>query len=262
MNKKDKRIFLIVGILLILFWLGAILFGNIETDVSGVGEDIPKIWPEFLGGVNIITVGMTWGVMAILIVLAVITRYNLREIPGRFQVMMEMLVGMFDQLCEDTLGKERGRKFMPFVATIFIFVLLSNWVAVIPIGWMEEPTRDLNTCVGLAIICFFVAHIAGIKYKGWKKYLREYIEPVGFLSPFLLILNVVGEIGKTVSHSFRLFGNVMGGAVLIFVLGQLTKQLVLFNTFLNLWFGLFIGLIQAFVFAMLALSYLSVKVNE
>ncbi len=127
---------------------------------------------------------------------------------------------------------------------------------------LEEPTRDLNTCLGLGIISFFVAHIAGIHYKGLKAYLREYLEPLGPLSPFLLVLNVVGEIGKTLSHSIRLYGNVMGGAVLVLVLGQLTKQLPFLSTFLSAWFGLFVGLIQAFVFAMLAMTYIAVKVTE
>jgi len=236
----------------------------IATDVSSIESPPPK-WDSFLGievpgGINVIPVVMTWAVMGLLILFSHRAGRNLRREPRRLQLIAESFVGMFDQLCVDSMGKEIGRKFVPYVATIFIFVLISNWIGVIP--GLQEPTRDINTCFGLGLISFFVSHIAGIRYRGIKAYLREYFEPLGPLSPFLFVINVVGEIGKTLSHSLRLFGNVLGGAILVLVLGELTKQLPILNTGLSIWFGLFVGLVQAYVFAMLAMTYIAVKVAD
>lgn len=271
--KGQKRaIWFGVGFLLVL-WVVAITplcvklglsSAPIAVDVAHVGT-APAKWETFFGipvpgGINIFTVSVTWLIMGGLLLFGYFSTRKLRRVPGRLQLLAETFVGMFEQICEDSMGKEIGRKFLPFVATIFIFVLISNWIGLIPV--LEEPTRDLNTCLALGILSFFVAHIAGIRYKGIKKYLKEYIEPVGPLSPFLLLLNLVGEVGKTLSHSIRLYGNIMGGAILLMVLGQLTRQIPFFSSFLNFWFGLFVGLVQAFVFAMLAMTYIAVKVTD
>jgi len=244
--------------------LGIVKAPLIGTDVSGIGE-APAKWRsifgiELPGGLNIVTMVMTWAIMGLILFFGFSATRRPRRVPGRLQLLFEMFVGFFDQICADSMGPQLGRKYVPFVATIFIFVFISNWIGVVP--GLEEPTRDLNTCLGLGVICFFVAHVSGIRYKGWKKYLLEYVEPVGPLSPFFLVINVVGEIGKTLSHSIRLYGNVMGGAVLILVINQLSKQLPPLSLFLTLWFGLFVGLVQAFVFAMLAMTYIAVKVGD
>ena len=103
---------------------------------------------------------------------------------------------------------------------------------------------------------FLIAHYAGIKTKGFKQYLKEYCEPIFFMAP----LNVIGELAKVVSISFRLYGNIMGGAIIILVVSHLVYSLV-FPPFLVLFFGLFVGSIQAFVFTMLTLVYISLQVK-
>jgi F-type H+-transporting ATPase subunit a len=103
---------------------------------------------------------------------------------------------------------------------------------------------------------FIIAHCSGIKAKGFKKYIGEYFEPIFFMAP----LNLIGEIAKVVSISFRLYGNIMGGAIIILVVSNLLYSIII-PPFLYVFFGMFIGLIQAFVFTMLTLVYISVQVK-
>ena len=121
---------------------------------------------------------------------------------------------------------------------------------------MEEPTKDINTTLGLGVMGFFIAHGTAIKVKGFKQYIKEYFEPMFFLMP----LNVVGEVAKVISISFRLFGNIMGGSIIIVVVTHLAYGLVL-PPFLYGFFGLFVGTVQAFVFTMLTLVYISVQIR-
>jgi F-type H+-transporting ATPase subunit a len=137
---------------------------------------------------------------------------------------------------------------------MFMFLLVSNWLGIIP--HLHEPTKDLNTPLSLGLIGFFIAHHAGIRAKGFKEYSRAYIDPMFFMLP----LNLIGEIAKVVSISFRLFGNIMGGSIIILVVSYLSYSLLL-PPLLNAFFGLFVGTVQAFVFTMLTLVYISVQVN-
>jgi F-type H+-transporting ATPase subunit a len=140
------------------------------------------------------------------------------------------------------------------ICALFIFLLISNWLGILP--HLEEPTRDLNTPLSLGILGFVIAHYVGIKEKGFKVYIKSYFDPVFFLMP----LNVIGELAKIVSISFRLFGNIMGGAIIILVVSYLTFSILL-PPFLNVFFGLFVGTIQAFVFTMLTVVYISVQLK-
>ena len=114
----------------------------------------------------------------------------------------------------------------------------------------------LLTPLALGLMGFVVAHHAGIKSKGFKAYAREYFQPMFFMMP----LNLIGEMAKIVSISFRLFGNIMGGSIIILVVSHLTYSLVL-PPLLNAFFGLFVGTIQAFVFTMLTVVYISVQIK-
>ena len=135
-----------------------------------------------------------------------------------------------------------------------MFLLVSNWLGIIP--HLEEPTKDLNTTLGLGLMGFVIAHYAGIKSKGFKAYAKEYFQPIFFMMP----LNLIGELAKIVSISFRLFGNIMGGSIIILVVSYLTYSIVL-PPFLYAFFALFVGTIQAFVFTMLTVVYISVQVK-
>jgi len=211
-----------------------------------------------LGGMdlrfNIETILMTWIVMAVLIVFAFLATRKIDFIPNPFQVVGELIVTAMYDLTKDALDEELGKKYFPLICTLFLFLILCNWLGAIPT--LVEPTKDLNTPLSLGIMGFIVAHYSGIKAKGLKKYLKEYMEPVFFMAP----LNIIGELAKVVSISFRLFGNIMGGAIIILVVSHLIYSLIL-PPVLVAFFSLFIGTIQAFVFTMLTLVYISVQVK-
>jgi F-type H+-transporting ATPase subunit a len=223
-------------------------------------KDLTTI-PQFtlqLFGFNLVfnteTIYMTWIVIASLIIFAYLATRKIGFIPNPFQVVGELIVSAFYGLTEDALDEKMARKYFPVICSLFMFLLLSNWLGIIPT--LSEPTKDLNTPLSLGIMGFFISHYAGIKTKGFKKYLKSYVDPIFFMAP----LNVVGELSRVVSISFRLFGNIMGGSIIILVISHLLYSLVL-PPFLVCFFSLFIGTIQAFVFTMLTLVYISVQVN-
>ncbi len=204
---------------------------------------------------NVKTIIMTWIVMVALILFAYLAKKDMGLVPNPFQVVAELLVSAFYNLCIDTLEDERlGKKYFPLICALFMFLLLSNWLGVIP--KLCEPTRDLNTPLGMGIMGFVIAQYAGIKEKGLKQYIKDYMDPIFFMAP----LNIIGEIAKVVSISFRLFGNIMGGAIIIIVVSYLVYGILL-PPLLNLFFGLFVGTVQAFVFTMLTLVYIAVQVK-
>lgn len=177
-----------------------------------------------------------------------------RPLPSRLQILGELVVLQFFGLTEEALGRRHAKTYAPLICALFIFLLVSNWLGMLP--HLEEPTRDLNTPLSLGILGFVVAHYVGIREKGFKDYVKAYFQPVFFLMP----LNVIGELAKIISISFRLFGNIMGGAIIILVVSYLTFS-VLLPPFLNIFFGLFVGTIQAFVFTMLTVVYISVQLK-
>ncbi len=203
---------------------------------------------------NLEVIVMTWIVIAFLIGFGILATRKREFLPRPFQIIGEMLVTQIYQLTEDAMDKKRAEKYGPMICALFLFMVLSNWLGVIP--HLEEPTKDLNTPLSLGIMGFVIAHYAGIKSKGFIEYAREYFQPMFFMMP----LNVIGEMAKIVSISFRLFGNIMGGSIIILVVSHLTYSLLL-PPFLNAFFGLFVGTIQAFVFTMLTIVYISVQIK-
>jgi F-type H+-transporting ATPase subunit a len=217
--------------------------------------------PQFtwkLFGLNLVfnteTIYLTWIVVIGLIIFGFLATRKIGFLPNPFQVVGELFVTAFYGLTLDALDEELAKKYFPMICSLFMFLLLGNWMGIIPM--LGEPTKDLNTPLGLGIMGFFIAHYSGIKAKGFKDYAKEYFEPIFFMAP----LNIIGELAKVVSISFRLYGNIMGGAIIILVVSHLVYSLIL-PPLLVCFFGLFIGTIQAFVFTMLTLVYISVQVK-
>ena len=203
---------------------------------------------------------MSWIVMALIILLALWLRRGLRQPvedkPNRVQAALDMLVDLLKRQLADNFASERLAAMMfPFVSTLFLYVLLSNWISIVP--YLSSPTQDLNVTFGLALLVFFISHVLSIRLKGVRRYLKGFAEPY----PFMLPINLVGEIAKPLSHAFRLFGNVLAGTFLVTVVTAKFLPVVL-PPILNIIFGLFFGAIQAFVFAILAVAYINVAVEE
>ena len=226
-------------------------------------EELTNVWqvPFTIFGyhnsfmvLNMTSLIMTWIIMAILIVFSYFATKKASLIPHPVQVVAELLVGIFYNLVVDTLDEEKAKKYFPMICSLFIFFWLCNCIGVIPM--MSEPTRDLNTTLGMGVLGGIVSHYSGIRVNGIKGYLKEYFSPMWFMAP----LNVIGEIAQVVSVSFRLYGNILGGAIIIIILSHLSRSFII-PPFLVMYFDLFVGTVQAFVFTMLTLVYISLKVK-
>jgi len=221
---------------------------------------IYALFKDFFGKKNALTafklLRMLLIVDLILLLVVYLVRKKLYERPTKPQILFELLYNFFEDFVKDTLGKNRTH-FTPYVLTLFIFIWSCNMIGLVPIPGFMEPTRNLNVPLGLGIMAVSLVHVLAIKIKGFKNWFKGFFEPLPFLAP----LNMVGELSKAVSISFRLFGNILGGAIIMLVVSSLVKFVVL-PIGLNLFFGIFVGTIQAFVFTMLALTYIGVEIAE
>ena len=232
--------------------------------LPGTNLEIP------MGGLNPYTIVNTLLVMAVLWGLMYAATRRLSAVPNRGQAALEWVVGAFDNLVASSLemDKEKNRRFFPLIICMFLFLVLGNFLGFLPGAWFEEPTADLSTTLGLGILGVGIAIVCGIASKGILGYLEELLGPLwqqpgiaGKISAlFFFPLNVVSEISKVLSISFRLFGNIVGSAVLLVVISHLVFYLVL-PIGLLFFFVFFVGAIQAFVFAMLTLTYISVAIK-
>ena len=203
---------------------------------------------------------MSWIVMALLVALALLLRrallQDVEDTPNRIQAAMDALIDLLQGQLTSSFSSERlARELFPFISTLFLFVLFSNWLGIVP--GLSSPTQNLNVTMSLALMVFGMSQLLAMKAKGMKAYWKGYLEPM----PFMLPLNIIGELSKPMSHAFRLFGNVLAGTILTTVV--MTKFVpVILPSVLNIVFGLFFGAIQAFVFAILAVAYINVAVES
>ena len=227
--------------------------GKIELYDLGTGtyiEASQRTWLTITSK-DLDTLLSTFVIMILLLLVGWLIGRNPRLIPSYPQLFLEFIIGFVDDLCKESLGKELGRTFTSFIGTLFVFLLSCNYIGVIG---FDEPTLDINLPLGLGILGFGIAVYQAMRFKGFFGYFRELLmEPIPII---MFPLNVIGELSKIVSISFRLFGNIMGGAVIIQVVSWLVGYIVL-PIGLYGFFGIFVGTIQAFVFTMLTLAYIA-----
>jgi F-type H+-transporting ATPase subunit a len=237
--------------------LGFVKFMKYEMGLSNF-QDVEK-WdldgtPGGFLALNKDTAIMMIIVDTLIILFAFLATRSLKEVPGKLQSAFELLTDLFQGLVVQTLGEE-GKRHLPMIGSLFIFLWISNIFGTIPFG--VEPTRDLNVTVGHMLVIIFIVHFESIRVKGIKSYLKSYLDPFFIMAP----LNVIGELAKGVSLAFRLFGNILGGAIIVMVISYLMKYTLL-QVGLNLFFSIFVGTIQAFVFTMLSMTYIAVATAE
>ena len=207
-----------------------------------------------IGGIEIWvtdTLISTWIIMGVLIVFSIIVRIKLRKAkkaPKGLQNVVEYLVEAFDKFCRGIVGDKLmflGNWFF----TVFAFILLSN---ICGLFFMRNPTADWATNFALALVTFVLIHAMGMKYRG-RKHLKKLIEP----HPLFLPLNIIGELARPISLSFRLFGNVLAGMILLGLIYKPIFLRFLIPVPLHGFFDLFSGSIQTYVFCILSLSFIS-----
>lgn len=252
-----------------------------EADEGGINLSVngPKVYlsidflTEKLGSIfgNIIT-QTTLTIFAcslILITLAFIINKSILKRPGKFQVVVEKLVNMLYGLVEDTMGKHNVR-FAPFIGTVFLSSIICTLLGTTQV--FRSATADLSVTAAWALVTSVMVWYSNIKNFGFKSWLKGFTEPVVVMTP----MNIISEIAQPLSMAFRHFGNVAGGSVLtslIYAALALVSNLVLgwlpgllgnipfFQTgipaFLSLYFDLFSGFVQAFVFSLLTMIYIA-----
>lgn len=217
--------------------------------------NIDNLWAFEIGGVEVWitrTIFNTWIIMFILIAFAIFVRIKLRkfkEIPNGFQNAIEAAIEMFDNFLYESVGD----KLMPlgtWFFTVFVFILVSNLSGVIG---FRPPTADWATTFALALATFFLIHALGIRYRKGE-YIKSFFEP----HPVFFPLNFIGELALPVSLSFRLFGNVLAGMILMTLVYSIAPVFVRFviPAFLHAYFDLFSGILQTYIFCVLSLMFI------
>lgn len=194
-----------------------------------------------------------WGIMIFMIVLSLMATRNIRKRPTGLQNAMEYIFEQVIGILLDILGREKAKKYLPFLGTMFVFILLANYSGLLPgsghtLG-LKAPTSNLSVTFGLAICTFIATHGFAIREKGLR-YFKHFIEPY----PFFLPLNILEELTKPLSLSLRLFGNIFGEEMVAAILAGLAP---LFLPLPAMFLSVLFGLIQAFVFTLLSAIYIS-----
>ncbi len=198
----------------------------------------------------------SWVVMAMLIILGALGAKSISMIPNKGQNVFEMIISSLEEFMVSVAGEE-GRWFFPLVATIFIYIFVSNLVGLIP-GFFP-PTASLNTTLSCAIPVFVFTHIIGIKYHG-THYIHHFTGPVWWMIPIIMPIEVIGHVARVLSLSFRLFGNMMGHELVLGILFMLAGAF--FAPLPIMALGIFVAFVQAFIFFLLSVMYFSAAMEE
>jgi F-type H+-transporting ATPase subunit a len=198
----------------------------------------------------------SWFVMVLLILGALLLIRGIQIVPRKGQSALEVIIGGLEDFMVDITGPE-GRAFFPFIATIFLYILICNLLGLVP-GFFS-PTANLNTTLSLAICTFVLTHIIGIKFHGIK-YIRHFLGPVWALAPLMLIIELIGHFARVMSLSIRLFGNIFGKEKVLGILFALAGFALAPLPILFL--GILVSFIQAVVFTLLSIVYFAGAMEE
>lgn len=223
------------------------------------------------------TVVMSWFIMLIVILLAVWLSRGLSPVPGKKQTAAELLVGFVNGIAKDTIG-HHWRDFAPYLGSTLMFLLISNTVSVFNIipnfNFLKftnvdatgetvtsfftfiPPTKDINVTASMAIMTITIVIFSGIRYKGIKKFLLGFLKPLPFMLPF----NILDYIIKPLSLCLRLFGNILAAFAIMEVVYKFVPLAV--PAALSLYFDLFDGLLQAYIFVFLTSLYVGEVIEE
>lgn len=220
-------------------------------------------------------------VVGVFVSLALYFKKHLAMIPGKLQSVFELLMEEILKLMDTILGSRHlSEKYFPLIATVFLFVMLSNWMGLLPgtgslglkhevyhhgehksvlIPLLRAPTSDLNFTIALAIIAVFSVNLLGAMAVGMRVHAGKFFNLKNPIYTFVGLLELISEFVKIISFSFRLFGNVFAGEVLLIIIGFLGPY---FLPLPFLFLEVFVGFIQAFIFAMLTLVFIGMSVQH
>jgi F-type H+-transporting ATPase subunit a len=197
----------------------------------------------------------SWFIMAALALLSFLATRRLDIYPAKLQNVMEAALGGIDGFLTDTMGHE-GRRFFPLVATLGLYILTSNLLGLVP--GFESPTSNINTTASMAIVVFCMTHIIGFRMHG-VKYLKHFMGPIWWLSPLMIVIELIGHLARPLSLTMRLFGNIKGEDIVLAVVLFLVPALVPLPVFFLM---IFTSLIQTVVFMLLTMMYIAGAMEE
>src|SRR5215470_6325953 len=226
----------------------------------------------------------TWIVMALLLVVAVAATRRLQLVPQGSQNFMEALLEQFLNELDETIGHD-GRRYLPLIATLGLFILTSNLMGLVP--GLVAPTANLNTTAACALIVFITYHVIGVRKQGFIPYLKHFAGPVPTaLKPLMFVIEIISHCARPLSLSLRLFGNMLAGHILIaiffFMMGfdgmlgwaisgtlggivvgaPAAAVMVVFVVGFLLPLKILVAFIQTFIFCKLAMLYISAAIEE
>jgi F-type H+-transporting ATPase subunit a len=196
-----------------------------------------------------------WATMAVLVILGWLASRRISTVPGKMQNFMEVVLEQIEQLMSDTMGR-KGLAYFPLIATLALFILVSNLIALLP-GFMP-PTANLNTNGALALTVFSMTHIIGIREHGLK-YLKHFTGPIWWLAPLMVPIEIIGHLARPLSLSLRLFGNMAGHEIVLVIFLSLVPLLVPLPMMV---LGVLVAFIQTFVFTLLSMIYIAGALEE
>jgi F-type H+-transporting ATPase subunit a len=180
--------------------------------------------------------------------------------PGRLQLFFETVTGQVEQQVEDTMGIKTAPFVVPLAMTLFLFILIANWLSILPsfhTGSDNEilppPASDVNLTYALALFVIVLMHITGIRTKGFRGYYHHLVTP----SIAMLPINIIEEIVRPVTLALRLFGNIFSGTIMVSLIALFPAYILWAPDVIWKLFDMFIGLIQAFIFGLLTILYFS-----
>ena len=228
----------------------------------------------FLGNFPVTNTLILIGIVFIgLLIISYFFKRKFALVPGNFQNVVEFIIESVLDMMEPVFGnRKKAEKYLPWIATFFILILFSNWLGLFPgVGsiivkgehgsapLLRAPASDLNFTIALAIISVIVINVFGIKALGIKIHFKKFINFNSPIKFFIGILEAVSEIAKIISFSFRLFGNIFAGEVLLTIIVFLVPYLIPLPFLL---FEVFVGFMQAFVFSMLTMVFIAIHTTE
>lgn len=220
---------------------------------------------------------ISWIAIVILCILSYAATHKLSEVPRGIQNTFEVIIEFLMNLVDSVMGnREQTKKFFPLIATLFLFIILTNWTELLPglgsiglreihdgqpiiVPFIRASAADLNFTIALSLISVLTIQIVGIASIGFGKYITKFLNFSSPLHFFVGLLEMISEVAKLVSFSFRLFGNIFAGEVLLIVMYSLVPYIVPLP-FMAL--ELFVGFIQALVFSMLTIVFIKMATEE
>jgi len=257
--KKNKKLMTLMVVILVVTAMAVFSYqlrSRTGFEPKPISEEIAPQLVFILGPVEVTsTVINTWVMIGLLGVASYLLGRSFKVRPGMVQNAIEWLLEAIEGIISKNIGKDNVQSFLPLIAGLAIFIGVANLLGLIP--GLRSPTPDINTPLAMALIVFVSVPYFGIKTKGFWRYIKHYFEPIFLMLP----IEITSEFAHTLSLSFRLFGNIMGEEIIIAILFMIAPFIVPVPMML---FSIFTGVLQAYIFTLLACVYIggAVKAHQ